>query len=546
MTLPLESDLRDALSGQYELMRELGRGGMGVVYLAHDVRLDRPVAIKVLPQDLNSNDELHERFLREARTAARLSHPNIVPIYRADEIDGRAFFVMAYVDGKSLGERVFDSGAVAPVLASRWIRDVALALGYAHASGVVHRDVKPENILIDNASGRAMVADFGIARVAQASRLTSTGQVLGSVHFMSPEQVTNEPLDGRSDLYSLGAVAFYALSGTLPFSSEAAAAVLVAHVTTPAPSLRSVAPGVPASLCAIVDRCLKKDPALRYRTGDELASALEATPMTDIAPEETIGESDAQRLWKRASELQAEAISRGVASDPAPTGTVPLLPRRIAQTGYKLDDAVAAAIEAGVSGRYVALALDELKRDAKADVAFLQPASPITIAEPVPLITGAPMLLEREAVVPGEVTTESFELFVETIQRTTGETGHVTTLGRSLAWSAANQSRKLQVTVSPRKGRTTIRVSERQSPLAGGLFGGVLGGVGGGVGAPSAILALQFTHSVPIALGVGAGVVAAAYLLARTIFVSVSSRRIRDIDTLVQRLASHAAESAEH
>ncbi|HEY8310164.1 MAG TPA: serine/threonine-protein kinase, partial [Gemmatimonadaceae bacterium] len=252
MTPSVDSDLREALSGQYDIEREIGRGGMGVVYLARDVRLDRAVAVKVLPADLSGNAELHERFLREARTAARLSHPNIVPIYRADEMGGRAFFVMAYIDGVSLGERVRNSGTVPATDGVRWLREVALALGYAHSHGVVHRDIKPENILID-ANDTAMVADFGIARVAQASRLTSTGQVLGSVHFMSPEQITNEPLDGRSDLYSLGAVAFFALSGKLPFPSEAAGAVLVAHVTTPPPGLKSVAPDVPLSLAQVVD-----------------------------------------------------------------------------------------------------------------------------------------------------------------------------------------------------------------------------------------------------------------------------------------------------
>jgi eukaryotic-like serine/threonine-protein kinase len=200
--------LADSLAGQYDIERELGRGGMGVVYLAHDVKLDREVAIKVLPPLLAGTAEVRERFLREARTAARLSHPNIVAIHRADEIDSRVFFVMGYIAGESLADRLRRTGPLEARDAVPIIRDVALALAYAHERGIVHRDIKPENILLEASSGRAMVTDFGIARVAEAAPLTMTGQVLGSVHYMSPEQVSGDKLDGRSDLYSLGVVAF--------------------------------------------------------------------------------------------------------------------------------------------------------------------------------------------------------------------------------------------------------------------------------------------------------------------------------------------------
>src|SRR6185312_13131566 len=246
--------LADSLAGQYDIERELGRGGMGVVYLAHDVKLDREVAIKVLPPLLAGSAEVRERFLREARTAARLSHPNIVAIHRADEIDSRVFFVMGYIAGESLADRLRRTGSLEPREAVPIVRDVALA--YAHERGIVHRDIKPENILLEASSGRAMVTDFGIARVAEAAPLTMTGQVLGSVHYMSPEQVSGDKLDGRSDLYSLGVVAFQALSGRLPFDSESASAVIVAHVTKAAPALRTVAPGIPEPLASVIDACL--------------------------------------------------------------------------------------------------------------------------------------------------------------------------------------------------------------------------------------------------------------------------------------------------
>ncbi|MGH7622777.1 MAG: serine/threonine-protein kinase, partial [Gemmatimonadaceae bacterium] len=310
---PLAASLR----GQYDIERELGRGGMGIVYLAHDVKLDREVAIKVLPPQLAGTPEVRERFLREARTAARLTHPNIVAIHRADEIDSRVFFVMGYIAGESLADRLRRDGALTPAQAVPIIRDVALALDYAHARGVVHRDVKPENILLDAATGRAMVTDFGIARVAEAAPLTMTGQVLGSVHYMSPEQVSGDRLDGRSDLYSLGVVAFQALSGRLPFDSESASAVIVAHVTKAAPPLLSVAPQLPPALASVVDACLAKSPDARYATGAALARALDEAwsdkGRGGVFTPPLLSERQAQAVWQRAADLQA-----ATASHPAP------------------------------------------------------------------------------------------------------------------------------------------------------------------------------------------------------------------------------------
>jgi len=219
-----------ALAGQYELEREIGRGGMGIVYLARDARLDRRVAIKTLPPHLANDTVVRERFLREARTAARLSHPNIVPIHRADEIGGHVFFVMGFVDGESLAQRIRRLGVVDPREVLRVLTDVASALAYAHGSGVIHRDVKAENILLDAKTGRAMVTDFGIARMAEAAPLTATGQLLGTVYYVSPEQVSGERVDARTDIYSLGVVGFLALSGKFPFDAALASAVLIAHL----------------------------------------------------------------------------------------------------------------------------------------------------------------------------------------------------------------------------------------------------------------------------------------------------------------------------
>src|SRR5687767_11618948 len=247
---------------------------MGVVFLARDLKLHRQVAIKTLLPHLAHDERVRERFLREARTAASLAHPGIVPIHRADELDGQVFFVMGFVDGESLGQRVRERGSLPPAEVVGYLREVSAALGAAHERGVVHRDVKAENILLERRSGRAVVTDFGIARLAEAAPLTATGLVLGTVYYMSPEHVSGEPLDGRSDIYSLGVVAFHALSGRFPFDNEAASAVLVAHVTKRPPRLRDVAPTVPGAVADLVDRCLAKDPADRFASCAALSVAL--------------------------------------------------------------------------------------------------------------------------------------------------------------------------------------------------------------------------------------------------------------------------------
>jgi serine/threonine-protein kinase len=275
--------LQSALAGQFSLERELGRGGMGIVYLAREVQLERPVAIKVLPPALGAREELRDRFMREARTAAQLSHPNIVPIFRVDQVAEFVFIVMAFIDGETLTQRVRTRGPLPAPRATRLIQEIAWALAYAHARGVVHRDIKPDNILIEQGSGRALVTDFGIARVQTATALTEVGQVMGTAHFMSPEQASGEAIDGRSDLYSLGVVAHFALTGKFPFDGPTVQAILAKHLTQAAPSLAVVGSAVPRALAQAVDRCLAKDPAARYESGEALAEAVAATAAADTA-----------------------------------------------------------------------------------------------------------------------------------------------------------------------------------------------------------------------------------------------------------------------
>ena len=269
---PVFLDFQGAVAGRYSIDRELGRGGMGIVFLAREVQLDRPVAIKLLPPVRAEDPVLRERFLREARLAAKLSHPNIIPIFAVDEIDGFVFYVMAYVDGESLGERVRSRGPLAASEAARVLREVAWALGHAHEHGVVHRDVKPDNIMLEAGSGRALVTDFGIAAAIGA---TDGDDLAGTPEFMSPEQALNGDVDARSDLYGLGATAFYVCAGRLPFEGRGAVEVLAKQVTAPVPALSALGVPVPRRLAHVIERCLAKDPAQRPASAQALAEQFE-------------------------------------------------------------------------------------------------------------------------------------------------------------------------------------------------------------------------------------------------------------------------------
>ena len=260
--------LQELLAGRYSIERELGRGGMGIVLLARDVALDRPVAIKLLPPHLATRPDERDRFLQEARTAAGLAHPNIVPIHLVEARGDLVFFVMGFVDGETLRERVERAGPLPPRLATKLLQEVAWALGAAHQRGVIHRDVKPDNIMIERATERAVVTDFGIALGKSAG---GGGSVTGTARYMSPEQACGEPVDARSDLYSLGATFFYALTGRAPFEAANAPAIITKHVYEIAPRVQQLRPEVPVKLGGVVDRLLRKTPSERFQTADDLA-----------------------------------------------------------------------------------------------------------------------------------------------------------------------------------------------------------------------------------------------------------------------------------
>src|SRR5690348_16167885 len=282
--------LTQALGPAYSIEGEIGRGGMGVVYMARDERLKRKVAVKVLPPDLAFREEIRLRFLREAETAARLSHPHIVPIHSVGEgPDGLVYFVMAYIDGEPLGSRLKRRGQLSPEEARRILMETADALGAAHALGIVHRDVKPDNILLEGSRGRVMVTDFGIAKALSSATgpgtLTGTGVAIGTPHYMSPEQALGErEIDGRSDLYSLGVVGYQMLVGELPFSAPTVPGLLMKQITEEAPDITLKRSDCPAELSACVMRCLDKDPEKRWPTADALRRALESRSTPAFRP----------------------------------------------------------------------------------------------------------------------------------------------------------------------------------------------------------------------------------------------------------------------
>ena len=269
------------LDGQFQIVRELGRGGMGVVFLARDIALHRLVAIKVLRYEFTRSEEHRERFRREARMTARLSHPNIVPVHSFGEVGDLVYIVMKYVHGESLAERMRRDGKVPAAEAQRILRDLSLALDSAHRDGVIHRDLKAENILIERGSGRAMLTDFGVALLRSLDPVRAdSSRVFGTPHYMSPEQAAGElDIDGRSDLYSVGVLGYYMLSGTLPFDAPTFESLAARHIAEEHRPLAEVAPQSPGALSQAIERALQKDRDGRWRTGRDLAAALSTAPV---------------------------------------------------------------------------------------------------------------------------------------------------------------------------------------------------------------------------------------------------------------------------
>ncbi|MDX2193137.1 MAG: serine/threonine-protein kinase, partial [Gemmatimonadales bacterium] len=281
-TTDLLEVLRTATLGEYDVAGELGRGGMATVFLAHDIALDRKVAIKVMsPELLIAGDQMVERFLREARTGARLSHPNIIPIYAVRETEELIFFVMKFVEGKPLDDIIKGNGPLPFAMVRRLISQVADALGYAHRSGIIHRDIKPANVMVDK-DGWVLVTDLGIAKVQESSGLTSTGSTVGTPAYMSPEQAEGaKDITGATDQYALGIVAYEMLTGRPPFDADTVMALMWKHHTEAPPPVTQARADTPPDLAAAIARMLSKKPGDRFPTMDEVVKAFRGTDPVD-------------------------------------------------------------------------------------------------------------------------------------------------------------------------------------------------------------------------------------------------------------------------
>jgi len=331
----LGNHVASVLAPNYELDDEIGRGGMGIVYCAMDKRLKRKVAVKLLPPELAFRSDIRSRFLREAETAAQLSHPNIVPIYNVEERDNLVYFIMAYIAGDNLAVRLQKEGAMDPEELRRILREVADALAYAHKRNVVHRDIKPDNILLDEDTGRAMVTDFGIARALtdkNDSRLTATGMAIGTPAYMSPEQSAGEAdIDGRSDLYSLGVVGYQMACGDLPFNAPNTPSMLVKHLSERPVPVEQRRMDLPADLARIIMLLLEKDPAHRFPDAQSLVVALSggdipARPQSSHMPtladdrqsRQPPGTTSPRPSWMPSATGRFISGSRGAAGVPSP------------------------------------------------------------------------------------------------------------------------------------------------------------------------------------------------------------------------------------
>jgi serine/threonine protein kinase len=269
------------LAGDYKIERELGRGGMAIVYEAMDVHLGRRVALKVLPPEMAMRKSMAERFKREAKMAAALDHPNIVPVYRVGQAGGLLYIAMKYIKGRPLDSILETQGALPIPVVLGILRAAAGALAYAHERGIVHRDVKSANIMIDS-DGRAVVSDFGIARAVDDPNLTGTGTVVGTPYFMSPEQCAARRIGPQSDQYSLGVVAFQMLMGSVPFSADTLPGIMHHHFYTNVPDLRIARPEIPEALGDIISRLLAKRPEDRYPSTSALATAILDIPLSEV------------------------------------------------------------------------------------------------------------------------------------------------------------------------------------------------------------------------------------------------------------------------
>src|SRR5688572_30436509 len=278
------NQLEAALKGKYKIIGRIGAGGFGEVYLGEHTQLNRKVAIKILIQSISSQEDLVKRFQREARSAAALTHPNIIDIYDVGEGDGIYYFVMKYIEGETLSQVMQRNPRMDPAEAIHITQQIADALDYAHENNVVHRDIKPANVMLDP-YGKPLLMDFGVARVQYEGNLTKTGTLLGTPHYLAPEQPLGKPIDGRSDIYSLGIMFYEMLAGRPPFHDENSITLIFKHINEPPQPLNAQAPELDPELCFIVHKMIEKSVENRYQSAAEVVEALQK--LKDIYPAPT-------------------------------------------------------------------------------------------------------------------------------------------------------------------------------------------------------------------------------------------------------------------
>ncbi len=298
------------LGGRYKIVRHIGSGGMANVYLGHDLILDRPVAIKVLRFDFRDNKDALRRFQREALSATQLIHPNIVGVYDVDEEDGLQYIVMEFIDGTDLKKYIDIQGRVSPEKSIHIMHQVLSAVALAHKNRIIHRDIKPQNILIDN-QDRIKITDFGIAVALSETSITQTNTLLGSVHYLSPEQARGSMATSKSDIYALGVVLFELLSGAVPFDGESAVSVALKHFQEPMPSIRENHPEIPQSLENVILKATAKEPTDRYATCEEMMADLDTCLNEERLHEAPFTPVSLLQETKVLTPLSAEVVAKG-------------------------------------------------------------------------------------------------------------------------------------------------------------------------------------------------------------------------------------------
>ena len=537
--------LRTALGGRYDLMSVLGRGGMATVYLAADRKHHRQVALKVLRQDLAASIGA-ERFLKEIEIAARLTHPHILALHDSGDADGILYYVMPFIDGGSLRTRLEAQGRLDVPAALAITSQVAGALGYAHRMGVLHRDIKPENILF--AQGLPVVADFGIAKAistAGGENLTRTGFPLGTPGYMSPEQAAGlTDLDVRTDVYSLAVVCYEMLTGRTPGRWPTEDAVRAGKFLDASPSLRLTLDALPAP----IEPALVRAMAIRHDQRTDTPATLVAELGGAPPPERTSGESEEKPLSglilragyrpaappaRKYSDEEVQAVLKRAAELDASSGTM--------SGALTIGGIQAAAAEAGIDPEFVKRAAQQMVRPRTEPV-----TDPFARAKPFTgaWFAGAPTKLVVERVVQGELAEADCAYLIEEIRTEFGNTGIVSTLGKTVSWVTARtpsgMGRDIQLAVTMRSGQTRIVIREGLGSSLGATFGGIGGGVGGGMAGPIMGIIAGALHAPGAGMVVWGLWVVGVMAGARSIYRYNTLNKHKDMGALADRLAAMA------